>query len=36
MESGLIDEVLDQGAKKARAIAQAKLDEVYQKVGLSR
>ena len=36
MESGLIDEVLDKGAKKTRAIAQAKLEEVYQKVGLSR
>ncbi len=36
INSGTVDKVLDDGIKKAREIAQAKVAEVYQKVGLSR
>ncbi len=36
INSGKVDEVLDKGIKKAREIAQAKVKEVYEKVGLSR
>ena len=36
INSNLVDEVLDKGIQKAQSIAQAKLEEVYQKVGLSR
>lgn len=36
IDSNMVDTVLDEGIKKARTIAQAKLNEVYEKVGLSR
>ncbi len=33
-ESGIIDQILDEGAKKASFIARRKLDKVYYKIGL--
>ena len=36
MESGIVDKILDESNKKVRKIAEAKVNEVFQKVGLGR